>query len=131
MRSVSPPRWHLARRYPERGRKTRAGMDWRSCSRAGKWARRPSSVPCGPADLPISTESTAVHGCAPLNSREHMTKALQEISRWDTFEAAFKGPSTGNPFSDVDLFVVFSHGNRELRMTGFYDGEGTYRARFM
>ena len=60
-----------------------------------------------------------------------MTKPLQEISRWDTFEAAFQGPSSGNPFSDVELHAVFSHGNRELRITGFYDGEGTYRVRFM
>lgn len=53
------------------------------------------------------------------------------IPRWDTFEASFQGPQEGNPFVDVELFALFSQEGREIRVAGFYDGEGTYRVRFM
>jgi len=54
-----------------------------------------------------------------------------DVPQWDTFEAAFEGPANGNPFVDVELFAIFSQGNREVRVTGFYDGAGVYRVRFM
>ena len=60
-----------------------------------------------------------------------MTTSNKEVPCWDTFEAAFEGPRTGNPFAEVELYAVFSQGNREIRITGFYDGEGAYRVRFM
>ena len=53
------------------------------------------------------------------------------VGKWDLFEAAFEGPREGNPFVDVTLDVVFSLNNREVTAPGFYDGEGTYRVRFM
>jgi hypothetical protein len=53
------------------------------------------------------------------------------IEKWDFFEASFEGPSTGNPFLEVSLEAVFQQGNRKVRVPGFYDGEGTYRIRFM
>ena len=53
------------------------------------------------------------------------------VEKWNVFEAAFQGPSEGNPFVDVTLDVEFSQQNRTVVAPGFYDGEGLYRARFM
>jgi hypothetical protein len=62
------------------------------------------------------------------------------IEQWDVFELALPGPggpggpggaSGGNPFTDVELSARFTNGKREVRVTGFYDGGGTYRVRFM
>jgi len=50
---------------------------------------------------------------------------------WRRVELSFSGPTDGNPYLDVDLVVTFRHGSREVRVTGFYDGEGTYRARLL
>lgn len=55
----------------------------------------------------------------------------EHCARWDVFEIELDGPSDGNPFTDVELGAIFSDGQRELRVGGFYDGDGTYRIRFM
>ncbi|RYG86511.1 MAG: DUF5060 domain-containing protein [Alphaproteobacteria bacterium] len=52
-------------------------------------------------------------------------------SLWATFELSFAGPSGGNPFQDVTLTASFVQGEREVRVTGFYDGEGHYLVRFL
>ena len=46
-------------------------------------------------------------------------------------EIVFHGPSHGNPFVDVDLTIAFRAGGDEITAGGFYDGDGTYRARFL
>jgi hypothetical protein len=56
---------------------------------------------------------------------------MTTIEKWDLFEASFEGPGTGNPFLEVSFEAVFSQGSREVRVPGFYDGQGTYRVRFM
>ena len=56
---------------------------------------------------------------------------MTSIGTWDIFELELQGPSTGNPFADVDLSAEFKHGARTLRVPGFYDGDGIYRVRFM
>lgn len=50
---------------------------------------------------------------------------------WATFELSFEGPSSGNPFQDVTLTAVFSQGERQVRVNGFYDGGGRYVVRFL
>jgi hypothetical protein len=50
---------------------------------------------------------------------------------WEVFEAAFTGPSSGNPFADVHLSATFSLGHRLVEVDGFYDGGGNYKIRFM
>uniref|UniRef100_UPI001A9E70BA DUF5060 domain-containing protein n=1 Tax=Pseudomonas sp. 100_A TaxID=2813571 RepID=UPI001A9E70BA len=50
---------------------------------------------------------------------------------YDVFEAAFPGPSEGNPYLDVTLTATFSQGSREIRVTGFHDGGDRYAVRFM
>ena len=52
-------------------------------------------------------------------------------AKWDVFELRLSGPAGGNPFLDVDLEAVFSFRSRAVRVPGFYDGEGSYRIRFM
>ena len=46
--------------------------------------------------------------------------------RWDPLELRFAGPSHGNPFVDVELDAVFTRGGEEVRVGGFYDGDGVY-----
>lgn len=53
------------------------------------------------------------------------------IPRWDIFELKLTGPSTGNPFRDVQLSAIFEQGGREIEVRGFYDGGGVFKIRFM
>lgn len=53
------------------------------------------------------------------------------IGQWGLAEFEFHGPSSGNPFTDVELSATFQCGELELTTPGFYDGEGIYRVRFM
>ena len=51
--------------------------------------------------------------------------------QWGVFEITLAGPAEGNPFTDVELAARFSHGDRVLRVGGFYDDAGVYKIRFM
>lgn len=53
------------------------------------------------------------------------------VEQWDIFEIALNGPSSGNPFLEVELSAEFRHDNTTLRADGFYDGAGIYRVRCM
>ncbi len=57
--------------------------------------------------------------------------SASNIAKWDFFELSLAGPSAGNPYLEVTLEAEFSLGYRTVRVPGFYDGEGTYRVRFM
>ncbi len=46
------------------------------------------------------------------------------VEKWGVFEAAFDGPSDGNPYLDVAFDAVFTHKSRDVRVPGFYDGNG-------
>ncbi len=52
-------------------------------------------------------------------------------SRYGVHEVTLAGPSHGNPFVDVALSASFVGGDHEYDVLGFYDGDGTYRVRFM
>jgi len=56
---------------------------------------------------------------------------MANVARWDFFELTLSGPSNGNPYLDVTLEATFTQGDRSIRVPGFYDGDGTYRVRFM
>ena len=63
-----------------------------------------------------------------------MTKSASAngaASLWATYELTLSGPTEGNPFSDVTLRATFSQGQRQVRTSGFYDGDGNYRFRFL
>ena len=59
--------------------------------------------------------------------------AQAEVEQWGRFEQTFKGPSVGNPFTDVQLKAAFwrTDTTDTLRIDGFYDGDGRYVLRFM
>src|SRR5690606_34233365 len=50
---------------------------------------------------------------------------------WAPHAITFTGPREGNPFLDVTLRAVFRQGERQVRVSGFYDGEGVYKLRFL
>ena len=53
------------------------------------------------------------------------------VPRWEVFELALAGPSSGNPFTDVQLAATFTLEHRSVKVNGFYDGNGVYKVRFM
>ncbi|OMF37761.1 DUF5060 domain-containing protein [Paenibacillus sp. FSL H8-0548] len=59
------------------------------------------------------------------------TKAPDWAEKWGIFEILLKGPNHGNPFVDVAISAVFTCEERSVQVSGFYDGEGIYRIRFM
>lgn len=54
-----------------------------------------------------------------------------ETERWGIFELRLSGPDEGNPFQDVQVSARFQYKNVEIETDGFYDGDGTYKIRFM
>jgi hypothetical protein len=50
---------------------------------------------------------------------------------WGPCELVLAGPAEGNPFREVTLTATFTNGETSKRVTGFYDGDGTYRLRFL
>lgn len=54
-----------------------------------------------------------------------------KIEKWEVFELTLHGPSTGNPFTEVELSAIFKLGDDNLTVKGFYDGNGVYKIRFM
>src|ERR1700679_4160976 len=57
--------------------------------------------------------------------------AGNNVEQWGMFEVSLPGPSGGNPYKDVTLTARFTMEHRSVQVTGFYDGEGVYRVRFM
>lgn len=66
-----------------------------------------------------------------LTATPALAAAPATVEKWDVFELELKGPSDGNPFTDVRVGAVFTDGTRTHEVAGFYDGEGIYRVRFM
>ncbi len=53
------------------------------------------------------------------------------VEKWKVCEITLKGPSEGNPFKEVRLSGRFMKGPDTITVSGFYDGDGLYRIRFM
>ena len=56
---------------------------------------------------------------------------LSAVEQWGVFDLTLKGPTDGNPFTDVYLSAQFTQGTNVVVANGFYDGDGIYRVRFM
>ena len=56
--------------------------------------------------------------------------AQPTVECWERFELTFTHATTENPF-DVELSATFTNGERSITVRGFYDGNDTYRIRFM
>lgn len=61
------------------------------------------------------------------------TFAQTQVSKWSRFETSFNYHTTQNPFTDVELTATFTHemSGEVLTVDGFYDGDDTFRVRFM
>jgi hypothetical protein len=57
--------------------------------------------------------------------------APSTVEQWDVFEISLTGPESGNPFVDVAISAQFTGEQTSILTKGFYDGDGTYRIRFM
>jgi Domain of unknown function (DUF5060)/Domain of unknown function (DUF5605)/Protein of unknown function (DUF4038) len=64
-------------------------------------------------------------------AQEFNTTPPGPIAQWGLFEVELHGPTTGNPFADTQLTATFEQDNTTQSVTGFYDGSGVYRLRFM
>ncbi|WHO84128.1 DUF5060 domain-containing protein [Rhizobium leguminosarum] len=62
-----------------------------------------------------------------INSANASTAA----TLWATYELTLIGPADGNPFQDIKLGAIFSQGARKVQVSGFYDGDGNYKLRFL
>lgn len=57
-------------------------------------------------------------------------QGAESVEQWGIFEFRAQGPSTGNPFVEVDFNARFTFGHRTVDAAGFYDGDGLYKVRF-
>lgn len=60
-----------------------------------------------------------------------LRKYADSIEKWGTFEAEMQGKSEGNPFTDYTIQGTFTSKSEKKTVDGFYDGNGTYKIRFM
>ena len=73
----------------------------------------------------------------PGETASAQVRVPDHAEKWGVFELELRGPKEGNPFTDVKLEAefVFAGGREEVKravkVSGFYDGEGVYRIRFM
>ena len=52
------------------------------------------------------------------------------VEKWGCAELTFRHKTKKNPF-DVTLEATFTNGDKTLTVKGFYDGDDTFRIRFM
>jgi len=70
-------------------------------------------------------------GCGILSGLCLQAAGRPTVEQWGVFELTLSGPTNGNPFLEVKLSARFTQGTNVLEASGFYDGEGVYRVRFM
>ncbi len=54
-----------------------------------------------------------------------------QVERWGVFEVSATGKTEGNPFTDYEIGGIFTSRNESVEVSGFYDGDGVYKVRFM
>ena len=55
----------------------------------------------------------------------------KQIEKWGVFEVVLNGRADGNPFTDHDMTAYFESEYERRTVSGFYDGDGVYKVRFM
>jgi hypothetical protein len=60
-----------------------------------------------------------------------LCSAQRTVQQWDRFEVVLKHPYKGNAFTDVELTATFKGTDTSYTVAGFYDGDNTFRIRFM
>jgi hypothetical protein len=56
---------------------------------------------------------------------------MQKVRRYDVFELSLQGRTEGNPYLSTELAATFTCSKKTVRVTGFYDGDGVFKLRFM
>ncbi len=59
-----------------------------------------------------------------------LTLAAHAVERWGVFELTLAGPPNRNPYLEAHWSATFTQGERRITVPGFWDGGGTYKARF-
>ena len=77
------------------------------------------------------TSATALSAMAAGTAAAEDKTEQKSVRRYDLFEVSLKGPKDGNPFVEIQLAATFSLEHRSVTVDGFYDGDGTYKVRFM
>ncbi|MGC5170047.1 DUF5605 domain-containing protein [Microbacterium sp. DT81.1] len=80
-------------------------------------------------EAPIAAAPDYESGAVPRGSAR--VEASRGAGANRRTEIVLHGPSHGNPFVDVELTVTFRTVGKDITVGGFYDGNGTYRARFL
>ncbi|HEU5342327.1 DUF5060 domain-containing protein [Edaphobacter sp.] len=75
--------------------------------------------------------ATLATGLTPALAATATEPSSASVEQWGLFEITLPGPTTGNPYKEVVLTATFTLEHRTVHVTGFYDGDGTYRIRFM
>ena len=62
-----------------------------------------------------------------------VAKATEKARLWDCYEIAMKCKTDKNPFTEVSLTATFTNSDtgKKITVDGFYDGDDTFRIRFM
>ncbi len=55
----------------------------------------------------------------------------QQIEQWARFETSFQYNYKGNSYSDIRLSATFKNKDTTYTVSGFYDGDNTFKVRFM
>jgi hypothetical protein len=69
--------------------------------------------------------------CVYFSYAQETTTSASTVEQWGRYETNLKGPENGNPFTDVWLTATFINGNKKIKANGFYDGNSSYKIRFM
>ncbi|WP_206477090.1 DUF5605 domain-containing protein [Microbacterium sp. KRD172] len=94
---------------------------WAALAEVGDGEKRAPYAPAIAADAAYEGDAV-VRGSATITLPAF-------VALWDPLEIRIAGPSHGNPFVDVELEAVFTRADTEVRVGGFYDGDGAYVVR--
>ncbi|WP_412989844.1 DUF5060 domain-containing protein [Pediococcus siamensis] len=56
---------------------------------------------------------------------------MKKIKKWRQYELILRGPSNGNPYTEVELSAIFRQNEHQVKVRGFYSDEGVYKVRYM
>ena len=69
--------------------------------------------------------------CALIAAASLWAQTPVSVEQWGRYEIVLAAPVTGNPYLGPGLRADFTFEHRTVTVDGFYDGDGTWRVRFM
>jgi len=61
----------------------------------------------------------------------YVSVAQEQVQQWNRFEVTLKNTFSGNAFANIKLTAKFSNKDTSYTVDGFYDGDNTFKIRFM